>query len=133
MFVVRPPLVLLVDDCVDVVDPLRELLHERGCAVAVAFDGPMALHAAREQTPDLVVLDLALPGLDGLAVARRLRADPATAGVPVVLFTAHGSGELDVVARAAGVDAVLGKPGPPARLVDVVLTLLDGGVDVVAA
>jgi CheY-like chemotaxis protein len=125
MSTVRPPLVLLVDDCVDVLEPVQELLVARGCAVSVAVDGEMALRCARDHVPDAIVLDLAMPRLDGLAVAARLRADPRTAGIPLVLFTAHGSGELQVVARAAGFAAVVPKPGPPSGLVALVLGLLE--------
>jgi CheY-like chemotaxis protein len=121
----RPPLVLIVDDSPDAVDVVREQLIERGFAVVVAFDGDDAVRAAAEHAPDAVVLDLAMPRANGLDVARRLRANPRTAAVPLVLFTAHDSRELAVQAACAGFAAVVEKPGPPSRLVDVVAHLLD--------
>jgi CheY-like chemotaxis protein len=97
--------------------------------VLLAFDGEAALAVAREQLPDVVVLDLAMPRLDGLATARRLRADARTASIPLVLFSAHVGLEVEAAARAAGFDVVVRKPGPLSRLVAAVVGLLQGPTD----
>jgi DNA-binding response OmpR family regulator len=81
-------LLLVVDDDLRVRDLLRRLLTRGGHAVTCAAGGEEALRLLRESNPDLVILDWMMPGLDGLGVLRRLRADPATAGTSVMVYTA---------------------------------------------
>src|SRR4051812_41663897 len=81
-------LLLVVDDDARVCDLLRRLLVRAGHAVVCAGGGEEALSALREKSPDLVILDWMMPGLDGLGVLQRLRADPATAGTAVMVYTA---------------------------------------------
>src|SRR5688572_29029152 len=88
--------VLVVDDEKDLVDLISYNLTRGGFEVLTAYDGKDALELAQREVPDLVVLDLMLPGLDGTEVARRLKADSRTAGVPIVMLTAKGE-ETDVV------------------------------------
>ncbi len=83
--------VLVVDDEPKIVQLARDYLEHAGFHVVVAGDGPAALTAARRERPDLVVLDLGLPGLDGLEVTRELRRDSA---IPIVMLTARDD-ELD--------------------------------------
>ncbi|MBV8780172.1 MAG: response regulator, partial [Phycisphaerae bacterium] len=88
--------ILVVDDEKDIVDTVAYNLRRHGYDVVTAYDGTVALEAAARENPDLILLDLMLPGLDGMEVARRLKADPRTAGTPLVMLTAKGE-EADVV------------------------------------
>jgi two-component system cell cycle response regulator DivK len=111
------PLVLLVEDQSD----LRRLYAEQfalsGFDVIEAEDGATALARSTEQTPDVVLMDLSLPGIDGWEATRRLKNDQRTAHIPVVALTAHdGAGELER-ATHAGCDWFVPKPCPPAALI----------------
>jgi two-component system CheB/CheR fusion protein len=118
----RPLRVLVVDDCPDTRHVLALLLRQWGFAAAEAKDGVTALSAAAAFRPDVVLLDLVMPGLDGLEVARRLRGEPALAAVLLVAVT--GLALPGDVARclAAGFDRHLPKPVDPRLL----RRLLDG-------
>jgi CheY-like chemotaxis protein len=99
--------VLVVDDNVDAAESLSALLEAAGHAVRTAYDGPQALRLAREFEPELVLLDLGLPGMDGFEVARALRAvGPAR----MVAVTGYDQAEYRQRARDAGFDAYLVKP-----------------------
>jgi signal transduction histidine kinase len=102
--------VLVVDDNVDAADSLALLLRLGGHEVATAQDGPAAIEAARRQPPEVVFLDIGLPGMDGYEVARRLRADPATAGTRLVALTGWGADEDRRRSHDAGFDLHLTKP-----------------------
>ena len=102
--------ILVVDDEADLVELIGLNLERNGYDVVVARDGPGALDRARKHRPDLVVLDLMLPGLDGTEVARRLRADAATAHVPIIMLTAKGEETDEVVGLAVGADDYMTKP-----------------------
>jgi CheY-like chemotaxis protein len=80
--------VLVVDDDLEIVDFLEAALQGRGYKVLVAVDGG-ALDAAQAGQPDLILLDLMMPGMDGIEVSRRLRADPTTAKIPIVVMSAN--------------------------------------------
>ena len=118
------PLVLVADDDADILTLVRLRLERGGFEVVEARDGEEALRLAQERLPQLVVLDISMPGLDGLEVVRRLRADEATAGIRLVLLTARAQ-EADV-ARGfdAGADAYVRKPFSPAELLDRVRELV---------
>ena len=104
--------VVLVDDAADVRMLLQLLLELEGFAVTATADDPAGLAAVREERPDVVLLDVQLPGMDGAEVLRRLRADPPTAHLPVVLLT--GSPEQDTDALLGlGATGVLRKPFDP--------------------
>ncbi len=110
------PLVLVADDDEDIVALVRLRLERAGLAVVVARDGESALAAARERRPRVAVLDVSMPGLDGLEVVRRLRADEATRGTGLILLTANAQ-EADVQRGFdAGADVYLKKPFSPAEL-----------------
>jgi DNA-binding response OmpR family regulator len=106
--------VLVVDDDPTVSDVVRLYLERAGIAVMLAGDGPTALAAYREQPPDLVVLDLMLPGMDGIEVCRRMR---ATSDVPVVMLTALGEEADRVLGLRTGADDYVTKPFSPRELV----------------
>lgn len=107
-------------------DPhVRELeaffLNEAGYGVEFTADGPSALERARELRPDLVITEVLVPKLDGLALCRELKADPETAGIMVLIFSILAASTR---AREAGADAFLMKPLAERRLVDTVRELM---------
>lgn len=108
--------ILVVDDNHDAAESLQMVLEMQGHEVFVAHDGPAALEAAARHRPDLVLLDIGLPGLDGYEVAARLRQDPATAGARLVALTGYGHEEVRQRALAAGFDAHFAKPVAVAAL-----------------
>ena len=109
--------ILVVDDEPRIVELARDYLEHAGFAVLTAADGPSALATARTRQPDLVVLDLGLPGLDGLDVTRQLRTGERTATVPIVMLTARDD-ELDkLLGLELGADDYLTKPFSPRELV----------------
>jgi DNA-binding response OmpR family regulator len=108
------PLVLVADDDKDILQLLRLRLELLGYGVVQAANGVEALELAREEKPALAILDVMMPGLDGLEVARQLRA--GSSRIPIILLTARIQ-ESDVSAGlAAGADAYLGKPFDAAAL-----------------
>jgi DNA-binding response OmpR family regulator len=116
--------ILVVEDEPDILELIRYNLEKGGYRVTPAATGEVGLALCREAPPDLLVLDLMLPGLDGLSVARALRRGPATAKVPIVMVTARGT-EADVVAGLnLGADDYVVKPFAPAVLVARVAALL---------
>lgn len=105
--------VLIVDDVPDNVAPLHDALDEAGYTVLVALDGESAIRRATQALPDVILLDAVMPGLDGFEVARRLKADPATALIPIIFMTGLTETEHLVAALdAGGVDYVT-KPIKP--------------------
>lgn len=105
--------VLIVDDVPDNVAPLHDALDDAGYTVLVALDGESAIRRARQALPDMVLLDAVMPGIDGFEVARRLKADASTAGIPVIFMTGLTDTEhLETAFAAGGVDYVT-KPIKP--------------------
>ena len=80
--------ILIVDDEFGIVDALRDLLQEEGFRVVIAFDGQQGMQRVLEEAPDLVLLDMMLPLLDGREMLRQMRAHPATGHTPVVMMSA---------------------------------------------
>ncbi|HEY6747297.1 MAG TPA: response regulator transcription factor [Mycobacteriales bacterium] len=113
--------VLLVDDDATVSDVVRRYLEREGLAVRVVADGQAALADALADPPDIVVLDLMLPGLSGLEVCRRLR---ATSAVPIVMLTALGEEADRVLGLELGADDYVTKPFSPRELTLRVLSVL---------
>ncbi|MFG2833566.1 response regulator transcription factor [Streptomyces zaomyceticus] len=110
--------VLVVDDDPTVSEVVAEYLKRAGFAVSLAVDGKSALRAAEELLPDLVVLDLMLPGMDGLEVCRRLRArEDGRPPVPVVMLTARGDEDERILGLEVGADDYVTKPFSPRELV----------------
>jgi len=107
----RPPLrVLVVDDNVDTATSLALLLRELGDDVRTAYDGPAALEAALDYRPDVALLDIGLPGLDGFEVAKRMRQQPIFRDVVLVAMTGYGQESDRQRSQAAGFDHHLVKP-----------------------
>lgn len=119
-----PALVLLVDDAADNRAVYGELLRASGYRVAEAADGREAIARGRELAPDIVVMDLSLPLLDGWAAIRALKGDPRAASIPIVALSGHTRPEHARRAEEAGCDAFLRKPCPPALLLETLRELL---------
>ena len=102
--------ILVVDDSEDTADTMGTLLEMAGHAVQIAHSGPAALEAAATFRPEVVLLDIGLPGLDGYQVAERLRADPAMAGVTLIAASGYGQEEDRRRSAEAGIDRHLVKP-----------------------
>jgi CheY-like chemotaxis protein len=103
-------LILVVDDNPDVRLALATLLQDEGFEVAEASDGDVGLEAARERKPDLILLDLMMPRVDGFETLRELKKDENLADVPVVVLTARRGSEDMPLARALGATDYLNKP-----------------------
>lgn len=112
--------ILIVDDDRDARELFSFILEEAGATVAVAEDGESGLRAALERQPDLVVTDIAMPRMDGINMARRLRAQEPTKSIPIVAITGHVVADLPERARQAGCCEVVPKPCSPEALVDLV-------------
>ncbi len=112
--------ILIVDDTPANLHVLMELLEPAGYAVLAARSGDKALDIAAKALPDLVLLDVNMPGMDGYEVCRRLKADKQTCGIPVVFVTADGGQEVETAMRAAGGADVLRKPYDQADLLETV-------------
>jgi DNA-binding response OmpR family regulator len=113
----RTPLrVLVVDDCPDTTASLAMLLHLWGYDVCVASNGPGALEAAGSRRPDVVLLDIGLPGMDGYEVARRLRREHDLAGALILTLSGYGREADRCRAWEAGCDHHLVKPVDPEEL-----------------
>lgn len=109
--------VLIIEDEEDIAELVRYNLEAASYRVDWAADGEHGLRLASENPPDLILLDLMLPGLDGLEVCRRLRATPATAAVPIIMVTARGEEADIVVGLELGADDYVAKPFSPRVLV----------------
>ena len=119
--------VLIVDDMADSRLLFALDLKAQGFDVLHAGDGAQALKIAREQRPDLILLDVMLPDIDGLDVCRRLRADESTRLIPVAMFTVLNDKQLRDESMAAGADACLFKPVERRSLISNVRTLIEAG------
>lgn len=116
--------ILIVDDEADIVELLDYNLRQAGYTVVSARDGASALAAVRRQRPDLIVLDLMLPDIPGTEVCRRLRKEPETETIPIMMLTARGE-EIDrVVGFEVGADDYVTKPFSPREIVLRVQALL---------
>ena len=111
-----PASVLLVEDVADTREMYAEYLRHCGFNVITALSGAEALDAAREQPPDLILMDVTMPGLDGWTATRLLKNDPITRNVPVLILTAHVFAEHRAKAQEVGADGFIGKPCMPDEL-----------------
>ncbi len=110
------PTVLIVEDQFEMRAINAAYLHHHGYRVLAADNGDDGLRSARRDAPDVIVMDISVPGIDGLAATEMLKRDPATEHIPIVILTAHPYGSVGQRARAAGCDAYLSKPCDPRRL-----------------
>jgi two-component system, cell cycle response regulator DivK len=116
--------VLVVDDLEEQRDIYTSILRHHGYTVLEATSGDEAIRQAREGLPDVILLDIMLAGTDGIAVADHLKADPATAHIPIVALTVLGSPEDESRALEAGVENYLVKPCLPADILAEVRRLI---------
>ena len=112
------PLILVVDDFLDNRQMYAEYLAFSGLRVEEAENGHEALEKAFAMLPDLIVMDLSLPGIDGWEATRRLKADPRTKRIPVIALTGHALAGHSKGAMDAGCDAFITKPCLPERLLE---------------
>ena len=127
------PRILLVEDNEPNRDMLTRRLRRRGFEVIAAEDGARGVELAASAAPDLVLMDVSLPVLDGWEATRRLKADPATARIPVIALTAHAMPADHERALAAGCDDFDTKPVELRRLLGKIAALLPAGAAPVAA
>jgi two-component system phosphate regulon response regulator PhoB len=109
--------ILLIEDEPDIAEVLQYNLEKEGFQVELARRGDAGLEAVRRDSPDLILLDLMLPGIDGLEVTRLLKRDPATAHLPIVMLTARGEEVDRIVGLELGADDYISKPFSPREVV----------------
>jgi len=110
-------LILVIEDDPDILELLQYNLGKEGYRVAIAEDGERGLKEAIQQTPDMIVLDIMLPGIDGLEVCKRLRQNANTSKIPIIMLTAKGEESDVVVGLELGADDYLTKPFSPRELI----------------
>ena len=120
----EPPLILVVDDVPDNIDILQMRLESQGYDVITAGDGEQALAIVRERLPDLVLMDIMMPKLDGIAAMKQLKADPGLPFLPVILVTARADTNDVIAGIEAGGDDYLTKPVDQAALMARVRAML---------
>jgi CheY-like chemotaxis protein len=116
--------VLIVEDDADCRDVLCIHLKFAGYEVAEASDAEAGFEKALAEGPDLIIMDLALPGVNGIDATRRLKQDPKTTRIPVIAYTVWDEMALRIEAERAGVAAFLRKPFPPGNFVEVIERIL---------
>jgi len=118
------PLVLVVEDDPETRQFYSEALRRDGFLIEQAHNGYQALQKARELHPDLILTDIAVPGIDGIELCRRLRADARTHDIPVLAISGYGDRQYADRARVAGADQMLAKPCDVGGIVDEARRLL---------
>jgi DNA-binding response OmpR family regulator len=118
------PQVLIVEDSPDIADLLRHYLERAGHATDLVVSGRDVVPQVKRARPDLILLDLMLPGMDGLLVCQALRHDPATAAIPIIMITARGEESDRIRGLELGADDYVVKPFSPKELVARVAALL---------
>ena len=121
-----PGQVMLIEDEANIAEAIRFILSRDGWSVRVESDGVAGLAAIAQARPDLLILDLMLPGMSGLEILTQLRASPATRALPVLMLTAKGQGRDREAAELAGVSAFMTKPFDNAEIRAKVRDLLGG-------
>ena len=122
-----PPLVLIVDAAADSRVLFGEYLEYLGFRVETAEDGAQAIQSAQREWPAIIIMDLAMPGVDGWQAIKRLKSDPLTADIPIVALSTFAFGEEPKRAREAGADLCLSKPCLPSQLARVIRAMLVRG------
>ena len=118
------PKILLVEDNEMNRDMLSRRLQRKGMDVVIAVDGQQGVNLARSEAPDLILMDMSLPIMDGYEATRRIKADPGTQGIPIIALTAHAMSGDREKSLAAGCDDYDTKPVELPRLVSKIQALL---------
>jgi DNA-binding response OmpR family regulator len=111
-----PQKILIADDDVETLRLIGLMLQRQGFEIAAASNGTQALEMSRNGSPDLIILDVMMPDMDGYQVTRQLRQDASTADIPILMFTAKSQVEDKVTGYEAGVDEYITKPIHPAEI-----------------
>ena len=119
--------VVVIEDEPDIVEVVSYNLKREGYQVASAMRGDEGLNLVRTQSPELVILDLMLPGMDGLSVCQQMKADPITRDIPIIIVSAKGEESDVVIGLGMGADDYLGKPFGPRELLARVKAVLRRG------
>lgn len=121
------PKILVIEDEPDILEVIQYNLEREGCKVLVCRDGEQGLSRMRTDDPDLVILDLMLPGMDGVELCRRAKADPVTRTIPILMVTAKSEESDVVLGLGLGAEDYLSKPFSPRELVARVKVVLRRG------
>jgi two-component system, cell cycle response regulator DivK len=119
--------ILLVEDNEMNRDMLSRRLERRGFEVSMAVDGAQAIEFLAADQPDLILMDMGLPVMDGYEATQAIKSNPATGGIPIIALTAHAMPEEEVKARAAGCDDFDVKPIELPRLLEKIARLMPAG------
>lgn len=110
--------ILVIEDNLLNLELVTDLLQAKGFSVLQAHTAEEGLRSARQNSPGLILMDLSLPGMDGLAATKLLKGDPATSQLPIVALTAHAMRGDAAIAKAAGCDGYLTKPIDTRRFIE---------------
>ncbi|MFQ5917213.1 MAG: PleD family two-component system response regulator [Candidatus Binatia bacterium] len=119
--------IMVVDDNPDIVTIVKTILEVKGYVVQSAFSGQEVLNLLEEQKPDLIILDVMMPQMDGLEVLTRLKGDPGTASIPIILLTAKVQYEDVLGGYKMGADYYITKPFTSTQLINGINLLLGEG------
>ena len=122
----RKPIVLVVDDFADNREMYSEYLSFSGYEVIEAKNGIEAIEAAQQRMPDIIIMDLSLPVMDGWEATRQLKANDRTRGIPIIALTGHALAGHSKGAMEAGCDVFITKPCLPERLMEEIKSMLKG-------
>jgi two-component system, OmpR family, alkaline phosphatase synthesis response regulator PhoP len=117
--------ILITEDSPTILEILKSVLVEQGYEVIVATDGQEALEKARTEKPDLMILDLMLPKIDGYKVCRMLKFDEKYKNIPIIMLTARTKESDEKLGREVGADAYMKKPFEPEMIIDQIKKLLN--------
>lgn len=120
----RPATILWIDDDQLLLSFCCGALNQRGYRTLVAADGPSGIETAKTERPDLIILDVVMPGMDGIEVCRRLRADPAMKNTPIILLTAFHGPKVSLKGRQAGATSTIRKPFGPEHIINAIGKIL---------
>jgi twitching motility two-component system response regulator PilH len=119
--------VLVIDDSPTIVALLKRMLQQNHFDVLVAYDGESGLEIARRERPDLVFLDIVLPGIDGFSALRKLRRDPVTKNIPIIMISGNAQATEQFYVQRIGADDFMKKPFSRAEVFNRIEQLLDEG------
>ncbi len=121
--------ILVADDELDIVETIRCILEAKGHDVLEANDGMAALEQAKNGKPDIIFLDVMMPGMDGYKVCRMLKYDSEYRDIPIVMLTARASSQDREIGKEAGADMYMTKPFDIEEVLDLIEKLLENGDD----